>query len=44
MDDKISICYINYLIKSDLRKELIITNGNIRTDTNIYADGMCIRI
>ena len=44
MDDKISIYYKNYLIKSDLRKELIITKGKTRTDTNIYTDGMCIRI
>ena len=44
IDDKISICYRNYLLNSDLRKQ-ITTKGNIiKTDTNIYIDGMCKRI
>ena len=44
IDDKISICYRNYLLNSDLRKK-ITTRGNIiKTDTNIYTDGMCGRI
>jgi len=44
IDDKISICYRNYLLNSDLRKK-ITTRGNIiKTDTNIYNDGMCGRI
>ena len=44
IDDKISICYRNYLLNSDLRKK-ITTRGNIiKTYTNIYTDGMCGRI
>jgi hypothetical protein len=44
IDDKISIYYRNYLLNSDLRKK-ITTRGNIiKTDTNIYTDGMCGRI
>ena len=44
IDDKISICYRNYLLNSDLRKK-ITTRGNIiKTDTNIYTEGMCGRI
>ena len=44
VEDKISICYRNYLLNSDLRKQ-ITTKGNIiKTDTNIYIDGMCKRI
>ena len=44
IDDKISICYRNYLLNSDLRKK-ITTRGNIiKTDTNIYTDGMCGKI
>ena len=44
IDDKISICYRNYLLNSDLRKK-IKTRGNIiKTDTNIYTEGMCGRI
>ena len=43
IDDKISICYRNYLLNSDLRKK-ITTRGNIiKTDTNIYTEGMCGR-
>ena len=43
VDDKISICYRNYLLNNDLRKK--ITKGNIiKTDTNIYTYGMCRRI
>jgi len=42
--DKISIWYRNYLLNSDLRKQ-ITTKGNIiKTDTNIYIEGMCKRI
>jgi hypothetical protein len=44
VEDKISIWYRNYLLNSDLRKQ-ITTKGNIiKTDTNIYIDGMCKRI
>ena len=44
VEDKISICYRNYLLNSDLRKK-ITTRGNIiKTDTNIYTEGMCGRI
>ena len=44
VDDKISICYRNYLLNNDLRKK-IKTRGNIiKTDTNIYTEGMCGRI
>ena len=44
VEDKISIYYRNYLLNSDLRKK-ITTRGNIiKTDTNIYTDGMCRRI
>jgi hypothetical protein len=44
IDDKISICYRNYLLNSDLR-EKITTRGNIiKTDTNIYTDGMCAKV
>ena len=44
IDDKISIYYRNYLLNTDLRKK-ITTRGNIiKTDTNIYTDGMCGRI
>ena len=44
LEDKISIWYRNYLLNSDLRKQ-ITTKGNIiKTDTNIYIDGMCKRI
>ena len=44
IDDKISICYRNYLLNNDLRKK-IKTRGNIiKTDTNIYTEGMCGRI
>ena len=44
VEDKISICYRNYLLNSYLRKK-ITTRGNIiKTDTNMYADGMCGRI
>jgi len=44
VEDKISICYRNYLINSDLRKNLLeqIKNGNIiKTDTHAYHSGMC---
>ena len=44
LEDKISIWYRNYLLNNDLRKQ-ITTKGNIiKTDTNIYIDGMCRRI
>ena len=44
IDDKISICYRNYLLNSDLRKKIRTTGNIIKTDTNIYTDGMCGRI
>uniref|UniRef100_A0A6C0B9K9 Uncharacterized protein n=1 Tax=viral metagenome TaxID=1070528 RepID=A0A6C0B9K9_9ZZZZ len=43
VEDKISICYKNYLLNTDLRKNLI-KEHIIKTDTNIYTDGMCLRI
>jgi hypothetical protein len=43
VDDKISICYRNYLINSDLRKQIIKKNI-IKTDTHVYHSGMCTRI
>ena len=44
VEDKISICYRNYLLNSDLRKK-ITTKGNIiKTDTNIHTDSICGRI
>ena len=43
MDDKIAICYRNFLLNPNLRK--IIMNENIiKTDTNIYHSGMCTRL
>jgi hypothetical protein len=44
IDDKISICYRNYLLNSDLRKKITTRENIIKTDTNIYTDGMCGRI
>ena len=44
IDDKISICYRNYLLNSDLRKKITTIGNIIKTDTNIYIDGMCGRI
>jgi hypothetical protein len=44
IDDKISICYKNYLLNTDLRKKITTTGNIIKTDTNIYTDGMCGRI
>jgi hypothetical protein len=43
VEDKISICHRNYLLNTDLRNNLI-KEHIIKTDTNIYANGMCIRI
>jgi hypothetical protein len=43
VEDKISICYRNYLLKNDLRKN-IVKEHIIKTDTNIYTSGMCLRI
>ena len=43
VEDKISICYRNYLLNTDLRKNLI-KEHIIKTDTNIYTNGMCLRI
>jgi len=43
VEDKISICYRNYLLNTDLRKN-IMKVYIIRTDTNIYTSGMCLRI
>jgi len=43
VDDKISICYRNYLINSDLRKQIIKKNI-IKTDTHVYHSGMCTGI
>ena len=44
IDDKISICYRNYLLNSDLRKKITARGNIIKTDTNIYTEGMCGRI
>jgi hypothetical protein len=44
IDDKISIYYRNYLLNTDLRKKITTTGNIIKTDTNIYTDGMCGRI
>ena len=44
VEDKISICYRNYLLNSDLRKKITTIGNIIKTDTNIYTDGMCERI
>ena len=41
--DEISICYTNYLLNTNLRKNLI-KKHIIKTDTNIYTNGMCLRI
>jgi len=43
VEDTISICYRNYLLNSELRENLIKTHI-IKTDTNIYTTGMCLRI
>ena len=43
VEDKISICYRNYLLNTDLRKN-IMKEHIIRTDTNIYTSGMCLRM
>jgi hypothetical protein len=43
VEDKISICYRNYLLNNDLRKN-ITKEHIIKTDTNIYTSGMCLRI
>ena len=43
VEDKISICYTNYLLNSELREKLI-KQHIIKTDTNIYANGMCLKI
>ena len=43
VEDKISICYRNYLLNTDLRKN-IMKEHIIKTDTNIYTSGMCLRI
>ena len=43
VDDKISIWYRNYLLNSDLRKQIIKKNI-IKTDTHVYHSGMCTRI
>ena len=43
IDDKISICYRNYLLNSDLRKKITARGNIIKTDTNIYTEGMCGR-
>ena len=50
VEDKISICYRNYLINSDLRKNLLEQINKetrkyiIKTDTHVYNSGMCTRI
>jgi hypothetical protein len=47
VEDKISICYRNYLINSDLRKNLLeqIKKENIiKTDTHKYTNGTCVSI
>jgi hypothetical protein len=47
VEDKISICYRNYLINSDLRNNLLeqFKNGIIiETDTHVYHSGMCTKI
>jgi len=41
VDSKIRICYTNYLLNSDLKKRLL-TIKNIKTNTHIYVQGMCI--
>jgi len=43
VEDKISICYRNYLLNSDLREQIIKKNI-IKTDTNEYHNGMCMPI
>ena len=43
LEDKISIWYRNYLLNSELR-ENIRKEHIIKTDTNIYTTGMCLRI
>jgi hypothetical protein len=42
-DDKISICYRNYLLNNDLRKELSMKEF-IKTDTHQYKSGMCQKL
>jgi len=47
VEDKISICYRNYLINSDLRNNLLeqLKKGNIiKTDTHVYTNGTCVSI
>ena len=44
LEDNISIWYRNYLLNSDLRKQITTKGSIIKTDTNIYIDGMCKRI
>ena len=41
--DEITICYRNYLLNSEL-KESIIRTPVIKTDTNKYNNGMCLRL
>jgi len=43
VEDKIFICYRNYLLNSDLREQIIKKNI-IKTDTNEYQNGMCMPI
>ncbi len=43
VEDKISICYRNYLINSDLREQIVKKNI-IKTDTHVYHSGMCTSI
>ena len=42
-DDKITICYRNFLLNPNLRK-IIMNENTIKTDTNIYHYGMCTRL
>jgi hypothetical protein len=44
VEDKISICFRNYLLNTELRKKITTRGPIIKTDTNIYTDGMCERI
>jgi hypothetical protein len=44
VEDKISICFRNYLLNTELRKKITTRGPIIKTDTNIYIDGMCKRI
>jgi|688.fasta_scaffold556814_2 hypothetical protein len=43
VEDKISLIYTNYLLNTHLRQN-IINEHIIKTDTNIYTTGMCLRI